>query len=103
MTLPNGTSLNIIEEIGTKYEHFGILLLDDEFGKRMEIIKHDKQDVARIITQILREWLEGTGLKPTWRTLLKVLKKMKEHELAEAVACSVNHMYMLQIHQHDEH
>ena len=103
MTLPNGTSLNIIEEIGTKYEHFGILLLDDEFGKRMEIIKHDKQDVARIITQILREWLEGTGLKPTWGTLLKVLKKMKEHELAEAVACSVNHMYMLQTHQHDEH
>ena len=92
--------MSIVKEIGTNYEQFGILLLKDEYGKRVEIVKHDEQKVARIINQILRQWLEGTGLKPTWGTLLKVLKMMKMNSLAENVACSVNHM--LRKTQHDE-
>ena len=100
MTLPNGTSFDIVEEIFSNYEQFGTLLLRDDQGKRMEIIKHDERKAYGIVTQILREWLNGKGLKPTWGTLLKVLELMKMNELAEAVACSVNHM--LRTHQHDE-
>ena len=84
--------MSIIKEIGTNYEQFGVLILKDECGKKVEIVKHDEQKVARIITQILREWLEGTGLKPTWGTLLKVLNAMELNSLAENIACSVNHM-----------
>ena len=100
MILPNGTSLSIINEVGTSYEQFGILLLKDDFGKRVEIIEHDERKVARIITQIFREWLEGKGLKQTWETLLKVLRMMGLEELANNVECSVNHM-LLSNHDHE--
>ena len=100
LRLPNGTSLRIVDEIGTKYEQFGILLLEDESGNRVEIIEHDELKVEKIITQILREWLKGAGLKPAWGTILKVLKRMEMTDLADNIACSLNHM--LQKNQHDE-
>lgn len=100
LRLPNGTLLRIVDEIGTKYEQFGILLLKDEFGKRVEIIKHDEQRVENIIIEILRKWLNGTGLKPAWGTILKVLEMMDMTDLADNIACSLNHM--LQKNQHDE-
>ena len=98
LKLPNSTSLSIVNEIGTNYEQFGTLLLKDESGKRMEIIEHDERKVDKIITRILCEWFEGSGLLPTWGTLLRVFKTMELHILAENVACSVNYM----LHKHDE-
>ena len=97
LRLPNGTSLRIVDEIGTKYEQFGILLLKDESGKRVEIIEHDERKVGKIITQILREWLKGVGLKPTWGTILKVLKMMEMTDLADNIECGLNHMLQKKI------
>ena len=100
ITLPNGSTLRIINEIGVHYEQLGTLLLRDKSGKLMEIIDEDEQKVSKKIMRVFREWLEGRGLKPTWGTLLQVLKKMKLDTLAENIACGLNHM--MHRHQHDE-
>ena len=100
MRLPNGSSLRIVDEIGTNYEQFGILLLKDVSGRQVEVIEHDERKVGKIITQILREWLKGAGLKPAWGSLLKVLKMMGMTDLADNIACSLDHM--LQKNQRDE-
>ena len=99
ITLPNGTTLSIISEIGTKYIQLGTLLLRDENGKLMEIIDHDERKIHEKVLRVLREWLDGKGLKVTWGTLLKVLKMMELNSLAENIACSLDYM----LHQHDEH
>lgn len=101
LSLPNGTHLSVIDEIGTKYEQLGIKLLKDDDGNTVDIIKHDERTVSAIITRILREWLAGRGLQQTWGTLLKVLNEMKLNELANNIACSLNH-HLLK-HDHDEH
>ena len=98
LSLPSDVSF--IDEIGTNYEQFGTLILKDVSGKKMEIIKHDEQQAKDIVIRILHEWLAGKGLHPTWGNLLKVLNMMKEYELSNNVACSVNHMLLTQ--QHDE-
>ena len=101
ITLPNGTTLRIINEIGVHYEQLGTLLLKDESGKLMEVIDEDERKVSKKIMRVFREWLEGRGLKPTWETLLQVLKMMKLDTLAENIACGLNHM--MHSHQRDEH
>ena len=101
ITLPNGTTLRIINEIGVDYEQLGTLLLRDESGKLMEIIDEDERKVSKKIMRLFREWLDGRGLKPTWGTLLQVLKMIELDTLADNIACGLNHM--MQRHQHDEH
>ena len=99
LSLPN--DLSFIDEIGTNYEQFGTLILKDVSGKKMKNIMHNKQHIINgIAIEILREWLAGKGLHPTWGNLLKVLNMMKEYELSNNVACSVNHMLLTQ--QDDE-
>ena len=67
----------------------------------MEIIKHDERTVDGIINRVLRQWLEGGGLKPTWGTLLQVLKTMELNILANNIACGLNHL--MHKPQRDEH
>ena len=101
--LPNDTSPSIVKEIGNNYKQFGILLLKSDISidkKGEEFVEDEEQEVTRIITQILCEWLEGNGLNQTWGTLLKVLETMELNEAAEHMACSVN--YMFGEHQHNK-
>jgi len=49
--------INILEEIGSKYYDFGILLLQDRFGKKVAIIEQDhKNDTLRILREIAKLW-----------------------------------------------
>ena len=73
-------------EVGTKYFTFGVLLLDDTTGKRVESIRyecHDKPE--RIAQMILGEWLEGKGLPVTWQSLIKSLKDTELFTLADEI------------------
>ena len=68
-------AINIAERISTKYHNFGLFLLDDLDGTRVQNIelKHSK-DAERINKEILQEWITGRGKKPvSWETLTEVL------------------------------
>ena len=86
--------VSIPVEIATKYTQFGTLLLDDRTGSKVTSLEHEHhKNSAKINTEILRQWLNGSGKKPvTWKTLVEVLHDIELSTLAgniEAVKCQV--------------
>ena len=79
-------TINIPQEIGSKYYHFGLHLLDDPNGTRVRNIEHDYREIEQINTEILREWAIGTGKKPvSWQTLTQVLHDIELGVLASEI------------------
>ena len=80
--------INIPLEISTKYYQFGVLLLKDETGARMEAIIHKHmKDVEQINQEILKQWIAGKGEEPvTWETLVEVLRDVELTDLASDIA-----------------
>ena len=80
-------SVNIITEVGVKYQMFGILLLDDKTGAYVQgLIKKHCGDFVSINLEIVQEWLQGRGAKPvSWRTLTRILKAVKLTVLAQEI------------------
>ena len=88
----SGRVVNIPVQIATKYNQFGVFLLIDSTGSRIETMAHKhSNDAERINTEILKEWLTGRGKQPvTWATLVEVLRDIELSALAseiEAVKC----------------
>ena len=77
-------TINIPQEIGTKYSQFGIFLLDDANGIRVHSIEHKHRgDAVQINIEILQEWATGSGKKPVnWKTLTEVLRDIELCTLA---------------------
>ena len=88
-SLPKLYDLEVIDTIGAGYERFGIFLLNDKTGSRVEAIEHDCQKAHRITKKILQEWLEGKGEPPTWEVLVKTLRRCK----LNALACTIQQQY----------
>ena len=85
--------INIPQEIGIKYYNFGLLLLEDDTGARIQSIAHEHRDNAeQINTEVLQQWINGRGKQSvTWKTLIEVLHDIELSKLAreiEAVKCS---------------
>ena len=83
--------INIAQEIGTTSITFGTFLLNDEKQVRVTALAKQCGNVASEINMaILREWLQGSGVKPvTWGTLVEVLKNCRL-ELAEEIEAHFN-------------
>lgn len=82
--------INIPLEIGLYYVMFGVLLLGDHFGKKIQIFarKHDS-DAELINMDILQEWIDGRGRCPvTWTTLTEVLRECDLSVLASEIEAS---------------
>lgn len=78
--------INIPQEISNKSHQFGILLLNDTNGTKVQNIEHDYRETERINTEIIQEWASGRGIKPvTWETLTGVLREIKLHTLANEI------------------
>ena len=80
-------SVNILTEIGSKYQDFGILLLKDDKGAKIEAMveKHGRNDRS-INGEIFREWLQGRGAMPvSWRTLIDTLNDIGLSTLANNI------------------
>ena len=86
-TLPELLRLEIPEGIATSHTKFGIFLLNDETGDKVNIIEYQNRgDPESISRSILGEWLRGKGLLPvTWETLVKALRDTKLFALADKV------------------
>ena len=81
---------DIAEKIGTNYEHFGTLLLNDIDGSKINKIEKLKHgDPVGITAEILEQWLQGKGRLPvTWQTLIKCLRDTKMTVLADYIESS---------------
>ena len=79
-------NVDIAQQIGTTCTKFGTLLLNDDNQVRVTALaKQFGNDTSEINMAILREWLQGSGVKPvTWSTLVEVLKKCRL-DLAEKI------------------
>ena len=84
--------MDLAIEIGPEYEKFGTLLLEDEMGNKVNSIVKSKHYIPVDITvEILKQWLQGKGRKPvTWQTLVKCLRDMKMHVLADNIENSLS-------------
>ena len=80
--------INLAERIGTDYQNFGILLLEDNHGELTAAAEKRHQLVAEEINKdIFKQWLGGKGRKPvSWDTLVLVLRDMKQRTLAGEVS-----------------
>ena len=83
----SGRSIDVAAEIGTDYEHFGTLILEDQTGSRVKSIDKTKHgDTVDIAVEILRLWLQGKGRLPvTWRTLVECLQDIGLNVLANNI------------------
>ena len=85
--------INIPQQIGANFMKFGVLLLEDTNGARMQSITHECRDSPeQINTKVLQEWITGRGRLPvSWDTLIEVLHDVDLGTLADdiaAVKCS---------------
>ena len=82
--------INIPQEIGIKYETFGIILLEDDSGAIVDNIVRECREWAEDINkQILQKWLRGRGKHPvTWATLVEVLRDIELSILAGDISTS---------------
>ena len=87
----SGSTLNIIQQIGSHYSTLGPLLLNDDVGAVTSAIASEHQQNAEAINQeILTRWLQGQGKQPvTWSTLIDVLKDV-QLRLSELITESLN-------------
>ena len=88
-TLPELMELDIPQLVGTNYEKFGTLLLNDDTGIQVESIDAEcRGNSEKINTKILREWLKGRGSSVTWNAIVTVLRKCNLTHLADRILAS---------------
>ena len=85
-------NINIPEQISTKYLKFGILLLNDETGAKVNtIVSKHHGDAEQINLAILKLWIEGKGKPLSWDTLIDVLKEVGLVALASDIKEQLQH------------
>jgi hypothetical protein len=55
----DGKSLNLMQDIGAKYDGFGTCLLDDTHGSIIAAIRSDHHSVESKMREIFTKWLQG--------------------------------------------
>jgi len=80
--------INIPKEIGKNYKTFGIVLLEDDSGSRVDnIIREHRENAELINIEVLQEWLAGRGKQPvTWKTLVDILHDIGLSTLAGVIS-----------------
>ena len=83
--------INILERIGTQYKTFGIFLLKDDNGAKVDCIAKEEGESIQISIKILSKWLQGEGMQPlTWSTVIQALKMSNLGALAEDIRAVID-------------
>ena len=88
-------SINVLEHIGVHYRQLGVLLLDDATAEVTQaIIEQCSHDTTKIICKIVQKWIQGKGKLPIeWSTLVRVLKDIGLHMLADEMEQHLKDQY----------
>ena len=82
----SGKHIDMLADIGTDYEKFGIKILEDDKGTKVDVIKEDQGKASKSKREIAKQWLKGKGKQPvTWGTLVQVLESIGLKELATEI------------------
>ena len=83
--MANG-KVNLAQRI-SRYDEFGILLLEDDNGDRTDAIARELHERAdEINKRIFRLWVKGEGLQPvSWATLVSVLQDVGLNALSRDI------------------
>ena len=65
------------------YERFATLLLNDEDGVKLRVIKARTRDTVQIVSDVITKWLHSGGA--TWRELIAILRESELVELANQI------------------
>ena len=86
MTGTNGENLNIITKVAAgNYRAFGILLLQDENGKQVDLLeKKQGCSINTVVQEILKTWLDN-GPTRTYQHLIECLRQSGLGVLAEEI------------------
>ena len=85
-TLSELFRLKIPQHVGAEYKTFGIFLLNDKRGSRVNSFRQAcLGDPENIVTRILEEWLIGKGKLCTWQILIKTLRNCEFTVLADQI------------------
>ena len=85
--------MDLPSRVGQKFDVFGALLLQDEYGNKMEIITEDNRGKSeRITMQVLREWLAGKGVEVSWESLIATLRKSKLQLMADQIQIALDQL-----------
>ena len=78
--------VNLAQRI-SRYDDFGILLLEDDTGDRTDAIARELLYRAEDINKrIIRLWMKGEGLQPvSWATLVSVLQDVGLNTLSRDI------------------
>ena len=82
-SLPDLLRLKVPQEVGAHYKTFGILLLNDDTGCRVDGIKGASP--SDIVISILQEWIAGRGRPRTWQALIETLKDCELTALSDKI------------------
>ena len=87
----SGSTVRVVQQIGTNYPILGPLLLNDDTGAvTSAIVSQYQRDADAINQEILTRWLQGQGKKPvSWSTLTDVLKEVGLSELFQMIQDSL--------------
>ena len=89
--MPELLRLQIPQGVGGNFYTFGIFLLNDETGSRMNIFRKECLGKPEdVILMILQEWLEGKGLPVTWVSLIRALKDAELFAMADQIQDKLN-------------
>ena len=79
--------LKLPERVGVHYQAFGIFLLDDRNGYKVNNMKmRCHGDPEAIVTDILQTWLGGShGETPSWKNLVESLRLCELNVLAKEI------------------
>ena len=92
-TLPQLLTMDLPLRVGDRFETFGVLLLDDETGDKMAIIKEDcRGKPERVTMEVLREWLAGKGVEVSWESLIATLRKSKLKLMADQIQIALDQL-----------
>ena len=80
--------INIPQQIGINFKKFGIILLEDESGAKIDSFAREYRDNSEQINmKVLQEWIAGQGKQPvSWDTLIEVLEDIGLGVLASDIA-----------------
>ena len=86
-TLPELVRLRVPQQVSANCSMFGICLLNDETGSRIDAIEDAYSGKPeRITRKILQEWIGGKGLPLTWESLVQTLRNTGLSTLADEIA-----------------
>ena len=81
---PSLFNKHVRNDIASKWEDLGVVLLNNEQQSMLKIIAENKPDVQHRCTELFNHWLD-VDVNASWNKLIKALEEINQNSLAEKI------------------